>query len=286
MALFDLVINFAHHVEALVDVGLHGNGGVDHKRNAGFGRAVFGILIGIAGVDGGHTQKLYAVKGVFHVQYGHEIKTLFRNSTLRVSRFAGENGHGFGRWLLALPQGSRLCFQSVEAFFHIGRGTQFVQASFCLEKKHRVAARARCEQQGERLVPVCCFGGFHPAFGLRGRSANLNPAILALIHIHDRKGHHAFAHHGPVCLGLGQQRRAGMADHPLKKRLFALLQQGRGSDSRITASHADAKAQHQQQDKTTTANKGHGMHSELLAKRATQQRLRWRMLEQHPPQWR
>ncbi len=76
MALFNFVIDFAHHVEALVDVGLHGNGGIDHKGNAGFGRAVFAIL-GIAGVDGGHTQKLYAVKGIFHVQYGHEIKTLF-----------------------------------------------------------------------------------------------------------------------------------------------------------------------------------------------------------------
>ena len=101
LVLGDGVENGPHHVEALVDVGFHGNGRVDDHCDARARDAVvLGVFWGVgvwlvpgaAGIDGGDFKELGPLERRVHFQDGHQVEAVARDGTLRVVGLHGEDG--------------------------------------------------------------------------------------------------------------------------------------------------------------------------------------------------
>ena len=220
---FQLVVNGSDNVAALINVGLHGNGGVHDNGDARSGRAAGGglRLRGVAGVNGRNLKELDALVGVLHLQNGHEIEALCRNSSLGFGRFAGHDGQIGGGG--GLGRGKQL----VEALFHVDGLTDVVETLFLLEEEDRITTGAGTEKQGQRLIPGRAPAGLNPAFGLLRAGADLKPSFGLSVDIQHGKGRQR-AQRFAFLIGLCIQGCAGMADDTLEERLFSFLNERRG----------------------------------------------------------
>ena len=217
-----------HHVEALIDVRLHGNGGVDDHRDAGARHVVLGVVLlvaRIAGVNRGHLKELGPLKRRVHLQNRHEVEAVARYGALCVVGFHGDDGQigGSVALLRGFGPGAELRQRSRQVLSLADIHDRLV----ILEEQHGLTLRPVGEEQGKGLIPRRGVFGLHPAVGFGGGGADLQPVAVAGVDVEHGEGTHRLLDDGGVLSLSGPQACAGVGDDALVQGLFAFHQQRR-----------------------------------------------------------
>ena len=181
-AFLQLVVEMANELQALVDIGLHGDGGVNDKGNAGaqLGRSRRGLpvrngcpiaALAAARIDGCHLHQVQTLIAAVNVQNRHKVEVFLGNRAVR--RLAGDNREV--RRLLFLLYGSRVLPDRIGYIVGL---TGLFQRFAVAEEVDRGTAHAVGKEHGDGLRPFGDHAGVHPAVRARAACAHLKAFAL------------------------------------------------------------------------------------------------------------
>ncbi|KPX00114.1 hypothetical protein ALO79_200123 [Pseudomonas syringae pv. castaneae] len=217
------------HVAHLIDVGLHGHGGVHHQDHSsaeriGIGgqdrRVVGRCPRGVARVDGGHVEQLHRlailVKALARVENRQQVELVLRHGA--GGRFQGQHLLVILVVLLGLEQHVLGVRRVGQQLFHFTRLTQ---------EHHRRPTGTFGELEHQALFPVADLGSRQPAVAAPVcGSADPHPGaaidVFALIHIQHRERRQLLAGRGTR---FGGKFRPRFAEHSLEQGFLAGHQQ-------------------------------------------------------------